>query len=168
MFQMRPTMKCNYCQGKCIKKGYKLENVCVNMNGYYLKKHTINNITHYKPVFFYEDGSVVFLSNFLDTNSIKEELMDFEDGTWNYWGFYECKNDSIMMEVVYKDNFERKAKIIKLKGMVNGSKSSIFIIDNKENILNEYKFVSSSIKPDSSTNWVRNHRKYRIDDKKTR
>jgi hypothetical protein len=134
---------------------------CLNTNGYYLAvitpvdEPTLTMIV-YRPIFFYEDGSFIFGSYYSDTSLMEKEIINYPKGMYS-WGFYICEDSVIKSEFIEPDYYNYSRIFLKFKIYPNK------LIDQYDG---EYNFVPFEHKPDSTNNWLKNHRRYKISDSK--
>ena len=168
--------QCTYDRSLIYYQNYTIgENDSLKINGYYSSKSSITTTEGRKefmyPIFFYEDGSVIYMGAFKDSLELRKRIIDNSKSVWGYWGNYIINNDSIFIETIgsYGGSFhhERRTQI----GLIKNDSILFFQnVDRKGNIeeINDtICFSKFDLKPDSSSNWIRNkkrldkRRKYR-------
>jgi len=142
--------------------GFEPKTSCVKTEGYYLTTVTdMPGYTAYQPVFFYNDGSCLFPGVFYDESlPIENYVKKYPHSFKSNWGFYQCEGDSVFMEFIYRDDNLSKATRFELKG-VFGENDELKMSADGWGFAYDYNFIPS-IKPDSTQNWLKTHRKYRL------
>lgn len=135
---------------------------CVKTEGYYLTTVTdMPGDTALLPILFYDDGSFLYTALYYDTLAIEDNIKNYPNSFNKYWGFYQCEGDSVFIEFIYRDDNFSKASRIELKGMF-GENNELKMSADGWGFAYDYNFIPS-IKPDSTQNWLKTHRKYRLD-----
>ena len=155
---------CTYDRTIIYHKNYKVGNsASLHLTGYYFYTNEIvtanGKAQFFYPIFFYKDGSVIFMGAHKDTLQLKKIILDNPSKAWGYWGNYKISNDTIQIETIssYNRSFHHERKI--RTGVVI-DQSILFLseLDNKGNVTNadwSIKFANFNFKPDSTSNWIR-------------
>lgn len=144
---------------KIYKAGFVINIGCIKTNGYYVREILPEEefgLTkkHFHPIYFYNDGSFAYDSYYDDSYKIKESIINYPDMSIN-WGFYECQENKVYAEFIHQYNpLDFKRASIKFNIVEDTLISKLG---------HKYVFVPFEHKPDSSKNWLKTHRKYRID-----
>ncbi len=159
---------CTYDKSLIYKKNYQPgKNSLLGLNGFYFNEIKSTNTSEYPrifihPIFFYADGSVIYMGA-VENNLINKTIAD-NPKVWGYWGNYKISNDTIWVETIgsYGGSFHH-VRFIKM-GVIKKDTINFFQeIDRKGKTreLNEIiQFQNSSVKPDSTENWIRKKKKY--------
>jgi len=159
---------CTYDRTLIYKKDYEVgTNSDLYFDGFYNNKSTKvvdqNNTEYIYPIFFYKDGSVIFMGAIKDTTQLRKLLYN-PKAIWGYWGNYKIKGDTVLIETIasYGGSF-RHTRHMK-KGLIHKGSISFTEEIPGDGIINKYNepfpFVHFNIKPDSTENWIRKKKKY--------
>lgn len=139
-------------------KDFRANYINLHLGGFYLGKvQDLNSDTAYKVLFFYTDGTC-FISDALyyDTvvmlESIKNQDKNFSPGV------YRVSEDSLFIEYLYRDPLSLRVDRIDLFGIINNETIKFKNINFNYN----FNFTPFDTKSDSTQNWLKTHRKYRI------
>ncbi len=161
---------CTYDKSLIYKKNYEVKsNSSLRHDGYYnagYRKIFTNSgyVDFMYPIFFYKDGSVIFMGATKDTNQLRKNISENPKGVWGYWGNYQISNDTIHIETIasYGGSFhhERNLKL----GLIKRDSICFFQELDRNGSIKEMAetihFIGFNIKPDSTENWIRYKRKY--------
>lgn len=130
----------------------------LKMNGYYLGKVLdTNNDSAFQVIFFYRDGSVHITPVYYDSLQIQKDLVNYPKSFNQVWGFYQItRNDTIAIETIWQDIPSFRAYKDTMTGICY--QNQIKFIDSNNQFT--FHFVPFNIKPDSTMNWLKSHRKY--------
>ena len=143
------------------KNGYNPgKNNELKFNGFYQTK----NKTDLFPIFFYNDGSVIFLGYSKDTIELKEHILSNPKGLWGYWGNYKISRDTITIETFPSNVQEFRQERYLRKGIIKNGSITFYQEINRNHNVNEVnetiEFRDFKTKPDSTANWIRTKKKY--------
>jgi len=143
------------------KKGYDPgKSNALKFNGFYQAK----NKTDLFPVFFYDNGSVIFSGFSKDTIELKEAILSNPKGFWGYWGNYKISGDTITIETFPPNMRESRQERYLRKGIVEKGSITFYQQINRENKASEINepmvFRKFDTKPDATANWIRTKKKY--------
>jgi len=152
-----------YDKLKYYTPGFVPKTSCVKTEGYYLT--TVPDMpgdTALQSLYFYDDGSFLYSSKYYDTLEIENGIKNYPNSFKKYWGFYQCEGDSVFIEWIYRDDNLSMANRIDWKGKV-GENNILKMDKDGWGFAYDYNFMPSNYKPDSTLNWLKTHRKYRLD-----
>lgn len=144
---------------------------CVRTDGYYLthvieihpvSETSVDTFTYLLPIFFYDDGSFLYTALYPDTVAIEESTKNYPKIYKSGWGFYQCEGDSVFIEWMYRDDNISKATRIEYNG-VFGENNELKMSPDGWGNAHDYNFIPHTTKPDSTLNWLKTHRKYKLD-----
>ena len=143
------------------KKGYNPgKNNELKFNGFYRTKDK----TDLFPIFFYNNGSVIFSGYSKDTIELKEAISLAPKGFWGYWGNYKISGDTITIESFPTNFREYRQERYLRKGIIKKGSITFYQEINRQNKVNEIneiiEFRNFNSKPDSTANWIRTKKKY--------
>jgi len=171
LFTLLTTQSCitHYDRLKYYVDGYKPNNISFPCNGFYFSKS--DSTVHggwpnaIQEIYFFKDGSFEFGSNTENIDSLDRWICKYgKKDFFNYgpWGFYMIKNDTLLVEYIVKDapGFT-KALRYDFKGVRVANGIRIFE-QNGQRTNQEWLFHANQCVPESTSNWLKRHRKYKL------
>jgi len=162
---------CTYDKSLIYKKNYQPgKSSLLKFNGFYydgyksiISSEGPSNFIY--PIFFYNDGSVIFMGAIKDTFQLRKNISENPKAIWGYWGNYKISNDTISIETIgsYGGSFHH-VRVIRIGVIKKDSICFFQKLDRKGNAekLDEIiHFKNCEAKPDSTENWTRTKRKYK-------
>jgi hypothetical protein len=140
----------------------------LRLNGFYSTTAEIvteqGRRTFIQPVFFYNDGSVIFMGNHPDTSDLRLRISTNPKAVWGRWGNYQISGDTIKIEslVSFQKRFHH-TRYTQVGLVMSDGIHFLYHFDKKGNITaDDYTvhFTNFNIKPDSTSNWIRTKRKF--------
>lgn len=161
--------ECTFDRTFIYKRNYKVgNNERLRTDGFYFSKRKIFGARGEEefifPIFFYEDGSVIRMGAVKDTLLLRKWIVENPKGMWGYWGNYQINKDTLSIETISSYggslHHERRTRM----GLIMPESIYFFqTLDRKGNVMVDTEIVSFmqfNIKPDSTSNWIREKRKY--------
>jgi len=142
------------------------DNSSLMLDGYYAKVDSVKGAVK-GPCFFYSDGTVKLWPGTSSLEKVDSLLSTNHD--WGKVGNYQVHEDTINVEYWNRDSgtvLYAKRVVLQFKiengsiiflGHLNSEKELKTVQENKMDVFN---FYYNSMKPDSSSNWIRENRKW--------
>jgi len=159
---------CTYDKSLIYKKNYQAgENSLLKLNGFYYNGYKSISSSEVPsnfiyPIFFYADGSIIFMGAV--TDSLVNKYVSDNPKAWGYWGNYKITHDTISIETIGSEGGSfNHARVIRM-GLIKKDAICFFQKINRKGEVEKLdeiiQFKDCEVKPDSTENWIRKKRKY--------